>query len=73
MRATATTVSVRPARYRDTVSASHPGGVDRRAMRIELAVMLAVTFGVSAAVAVLHLADAVLSGLPAYRVRLNQN
>lgn len=35
--------------------------------------MLAVTFGVSAVVAVLHLADAVLSGLPAYRVRLNQN
>ena len=44
---------------------------DRRAVRIELAVMLAVTFGVSAVVAVLHLADAVLSGLPAYRVRLN--
>jgi len=42
-------------------------------MRIELAVMLAVTFGVSAVVAVLHLADAVLSGLPAYRVRLNQD
>lgn len=35
--------------------------------------MFAVTFGVSAVVAVLHLADAVLSGLPAYRVRLNPN
>lgn len=42
-------------------------------MRLELLVMLAVTFGVSAVVAVLRLADAVLSGLPAYRVRLNQD
>ena len=33
--------------------------------------MLAVTFGVSALVAVLRLADAVLSGLPGYRVQLN--
>lgn len=33
--------------------------------------MLAVTFGVSAAVAVLQLTDAVLSGLPGQRVRLN--
>lgn len=35
--------------------------------------MLAVTFGVSALVAVLQLADAVLSGLGGYRVRLNPN
>lgn len=35
--------------------------------------MLAVTFGVSAVAAVLQLADAVLSGLPGYRVRLNPN
>lgn len=35
--------------------------------------MLAVTFGVSAMVALLRLADAVLSGLPASRIRLNQN
>lgn len=42
-------------------------------MRIEVAVMLAVTFGVSAVVAVLQLTDAVLSGLPGYRVRLNPN
>lgn len=42
-------------------------------MRFELAVMLAVTFGVSAVVAVLQLADAVLSGLPGYRVRLNRD
>lgn len=48
-------------------------GADRRAMRIEVAVMLAVTFGVSAVFAVLQLADAVLSGLPAHRVRLNPN
>jgi len=46
---------------------------DRRAIRIEVAVMLAVTFGVSAVVAVLRLTDAVLSGLPGYRVRLNPN
>lgn len=42
-------------------------------MGIEVAVMLAVTFGVSAVVAILQLADAVLSGLPGHRVRLNPN
>lgn len=46
---------------------------DQRPLRIEIAVMLAVTFGVSAVAAILQLADAVLSGLPGYRVRLNQN
>ncbi len=35
--------------------------------------MLAVTFGVTAVVAVLELADAVLSGLPGHRVRLNRD
>lgn len=35
--------------------------------------MLAVTFGVSALVAVLQLADALLSGLSGHRVRLNPN
>ena len=35
--------------------------------------MLAVTFGVSAFTAVLQLIDAVLSGLPGHRVRLNPN
>jgi membrane protease YdiL (CAAX protease family) len=57
------------------VSASHGeiGEPDRRTTRIEVAVMLAVTFGVSAVVAVLQLTDAVLSGLPGYRVRLNPN
>jgi membrane protease YdiL (CAAX protease family) len=47
--------------------------IDRRAIRIEIGVMLAVTFGVSALVAVLQLADALLSGLGGYRVRLNPN
>ena len=60
-------------RYRDVVTASQgdPAGHDRRALRLEIAVMLAVTFGVSAVIATLQLTDAVLSGLPAYRVRLN--
>jgi len=35
--------------------------------------MLAVTFGVSAVIAVLQLTDAVLSGLAGYRIRLNPN
>lgn len=58
-----------------SVSATHGEflDADRRAMRVEVAVMLAVTFGVSAMIAVLQLADAVLSGLPGYRVRLNPN
>lgn len=42
-------------------------------MRLEIGVMLGVTFGVSALVAVLQLADAVLSGLGGQRVRLNPN
>jgi len=45
----------------------------RRGLRIEVGVMLAVSFGVSAAVAVLQLIDAVLSGLSGRRVRLNEN
>ncbi len=58
-----------------SVSATHGefGEVDRRTVRIEVGVMLAMTFGVSAVIAVLQLADAVLSGLPGYRVRLNPN
>jgi membrane protease YdiL (CAAX protease family) len=55
----------RQGRYRD--------GVDRRATRIEIGVMLAVTFGVSALIAVLQFTDAALSGLGSYRVRLNPN
>ena len=45
----------------------------RRGLRIEVGVMLAVSFGVSAATAVLQLIDAVLSGLSGHRVRLNRN
>jgi membrane protease YdiL (CAAX protease family) len=58
-----------------SVSATHGefGEADRRAMRVEVAVMLAVSFGISAMIAVLQLVDAVLSGLPGYRVRLNPN
>ena len=46
---------------------------DRRGLRIEVGVMLAVTFGVSAVIAMLQLSDAVLSGLSGRRVRLNPN
>lgn len=46
---------------------------DRRGLRIEIGVMLAVTFGVSAVTATLQLIDAVLSGLAGRRVRLNPN
>jgi uncharacterized protein len=46
---------------------------DRRGLRIEIGVMLAVTFGVSAVIATLRLFDAVLSGLAGQRVRLNPN
>lgn len=56
-----------------SVTQSDAVDADRRPLRIEIAVMLAVTFGVSAVAAILQLADAVLSGLPAYRVRLNPN
>ncbi|MGY4708109.1 CPBP family intramembrane glutamic endopeptidase [Mycolicibacterium sp. CBM1] len=48
-------------------------GSDRRGLRIEVGVMLAVTFGVSAVTAILELFDAVLSGLAGHRVRLNPN
>ena len=71
-------------RYRDRVTdprheiVGHEivdGELNRTAasLRIEVGVMLAVTFGVSAAVAVLQLTDAVLSGLAGHRVRLNPN
>lgn len=46
---------------------------DGRGLRLEIGVMLAVTFGVSAVTAVLQLLDAVLSGLAGRRVRLNPN
>ena len=56
-----------------SVTQGDPVDAGPRTVRIEIAVMLAVTFGVSAVAAVLQLADAVLSGLPGYRVRLNPN
>ena len=57
------------------MSAPRDESVDthRRGLRIEVGVMLAVSFGVSAAIAVLQLIDAVLSGLSGHRVRLNEN
>lgn len=62
-------------RYGGGVSVSHDKflAADPRATRIEIGVMLAVTFGVSALVAILELADAMLSGLSSHRVRLNPN
>ena len=58
-----------------SVSATHGGfgEADRRSVRVEVGVMLAMTFGVSAVISVLQLSDAILSGLPGYRVRLNPN
>jgi uncharacterized protein len=46
-------------------------GRQRRALRIEIAVVLAVTFGLSAYTAVLYLIEAVLLGLAGQRVALN--
>jgi CAAX protease family protein len=45
--------------------------IQRRALRIELVVVLAVTFGLSAATSALQLADAVLRNLSAQRIPLN--
>lgn len=45
--------------------------VSRRALRIELAVVLGVTFGLSAIIGILQLADAVLRNLSAQRIPLN--
>ncbi|MCV7382326.1 CPBP family intramembrane glutamic endopeptidase [Mycolicibacter longobardus] len=43
----------------------------RRALRLEIALVLAVTYGLSAATAILQLADAVLRDLSAQRIPLN--
>jgi membrane protease YdiL (CAAX protease family) len=43
----------------------------RRALRLEIVVVLAVTYGLSAATAILQLADAVLRDLSAQRIALN--
>ena len=42
-------------------------------MRIEVGVMLAITFGMAAVIALLQFGDAVLSGLGGYRVRMNRD
>ncbi|HET9565725.1 MAG TPA: CPBP family intramembrane glutamate endopeptidase, partial [Mycobacterium sp.] len=44
---------------------------DRRALRIEIAVVLAVTFGLSAYTAILELVEAILLNLSAQTVALN--
>jgi membrane protease YdiL (CAAX protease family) len=44
---------------------------ERRPLRIELAIVLSVTFGLSAVTAILQLADSVLRGLSAQRIPLN--
>ncbi|MDT5306963.1 MAG: protease family protein, partial [Mycobacterium sp.] len=44
---------------------------ERRPLRIELAIVLSVTFGLSAVTASLQLADAVLRGLSGQRIPLN--
>jgi uncharacterized protein len=44
---------------------------ERRPLRVELAIVLSVTFGVSAVTAILQLADAVLRGLSGQRIPLN--
>lgn len=52
-------------------SAPEAALLPRRALRIEVVVVLAVTFGFSAATAILQLIDAVLRNLGAQRIRLN--
>ena len=57
------------------VGMTQPGGqtdaAEHRTLRLEVVIVLAVTFGLSAANAVLELADAVLSGLSSRIVALN--
>ncbi|MEZ0363540.1 CPBP family intramembrane glutamic endopeptidase [Mycobacterium sp. pUA109] len=50
---------------------STPAGAERRGLRIEIGVVLAVTYGLSAVTAVLQLSDAVLRNLSAQRIPLN--
>src|ERR1700728_1985855 len=45
--------------------------VERRPLRVELAIVLSVTFGLSAVTAILQLADGVLRGLSGQRIPLN--
>lgn len=57
--------------YRVGVSAPDQTVVARRGLRIELVIVLGVTFGFSAATSVLQLADAVLRNLGIQRIPLN--
>jgi membrane protease YdiL (CAAX protease family) len=52
-------------------SASDDGAADRRSLRLEVLIVLSVTFGLSAATAALQLADSVLRGLSSQRIPLN--
>jgi membrane protease YdiL (CAAX protease family) len=52
-------------------SAPDGGAADRRPLRVEVVIVLGVTFGLSAVTAVLQLADAVLRGLSSQRIPLN--
>lgn len=54
-----------------TAPQAEPTGVEQRALRRELVIVLAVTFGFSAVVAALQLADAALRGLSTQQVPLN--
>src|SRR5262249_37443406 len=53
------------------LSDDYPERVPQRALRIELVIVLGVTFGISAVSAILQLADAVLRNLSAQRIPLN--
>ena len=52
-------------------SAADGQPVERRPLRVELAIVLSVTFGLSAVNAILQLADGVLRGLSGQRIPLN--
>lgn len=45
--------------------------VERRALRLEIVLVLAVTYGLSAVTAILQLADSVLRDLSAQKIALN--
>lgn len=54
------------------VTADHPAELPRRTLRLEILVVLAVSFGLSAYTALFDLIEAVLLGLSGRRVALNQ-
>jgi uncharacterized protein len=55
-----------------TAPSEEPTESERRTLRIEIAVVLAVTFGLSAYTSVLYLIDAVLRNLSAQKVKLHE-